>query len=144
HRYGGAVAFGIPGALMFVATVIFWLGRKRYVLVPPTPPDPDSFLRVSWTALNAGFGGQVLGLLGIVVALASMSAVLFIPSVGFTISFCSAMVALIALGGAGVWLQLDRVRGSHTAEAVEGVRAVLRVLLLFFLVTPFWSLFDQK
>jgi proton-dependent oligopeptide transporter, POT family len=27
---------------------------------------------------------------------------------------------------------------------VEGARAVLRLLVLFFLVTPFWSLFDQK
>jgi POT family proton-dependent oligopeptide transporter len=27
---------------------------------------------------------------------------------------------------------------------VDGVRAVLRVLVLFSLVTPFWSLFDQK
>ena len=32
----------------------------------------------------------------------------------------------------------------HADEAVEGVRAVLRVLVLFALVTPFWSLFDQK
>jgi POT family proton-dependent oligopeptide transporter len=26
-KFGGAVAFGIPGALMFVATLILWLGR---------------------------------------------------------------------------------------------------------------------
>ena len=32
----------------------------------------------------------------------------------------------------------------HPAEAIAGVRAVLRVLVLFALVTPFWSLFDQK
>ena len=27
---------------------------------------------------------------------------------------------------------------------MEGVRAVLRILIVFALVTPFWSLFDQK
>jgi POT family proton-dependent oligopeptide transporter len=43
-----------------------------------------------------------------------------------------------------VWLQLQRALGRHPNEAVEGVRSVLRVLVLFFLVTPFWSLFDQK
>ena len=32
----------------------------------------------------------------------------------------------------------------HPEEAIAGVRAVLRVLVLFALVTPFWSLFDQK
>jgi len=60
------------------------------------------------------------------------------------IAACLALVAIIALGGLGVWLQLDAIRDQHPAEAVEGVRAVLRVLVLFALVTPFWSLFDQK
>jgi POT family proton-dependent oligopeptide transporter len=32
----------------------------------------------------------------------------------------------------------------HPDEAVDGVRAVLRVLIIFALITPFWSLFDQK
>jgi POT family proton-dependent oligopeptide transporter len=41
-------------------------------------------------------------------------------------------------------MQLDRARGAHPDEAVEGVRAVLRILIVFALVTPFWSLFDQK
>lgn len=34
HRYGASVAFGIPGLLMFVATGIFWLGRKKFIAVP--------------------------------------------------------------------------------------------------------------
>ena len=41
-------------------------------------------------------------------------------------------------------MQLERARGKHPDEAVDGVRAVLRVLIVFALVTPFWSLFDQK
>ena len=41
-------------------------------------------------------------------------------------------------------MQLERARGTHPDEAVDGVRAVLRILVLFALVTPFWSLFDQK
>ena len=47
RSYGPSVAFGIPGALMFIATVIFWIGRKQYVMVPPAPPNPHSFLNVS-------------------------------------------------------------------------------------------------
>ena len=42
---GPRVAFGIPGALMFIATVILWAGRKQYVMVPPAPPNPHSFLQ---------------------------------------------------------------------------------------------------
>ncbi|HEX8820079.1 MAG TPA: POT family MFS transporter [Archangium sp.] len=49
---GPAVAFGIPGLLMFVATIIFWAGRRHYVVVPPTGPNPHSFLKVIFSALS--------------------------------------------------------------------------------------------
>ncbi|BAE68987.1 conserved hypothetical protein [Xanthomonas oryzae pv. oryzae MAFF 311018] len=39
---GPAWAFGIPGILMLVATLVFWPGRKRYVLVPLPPKDPHA------------------------------------------------------------------------------------------------------
>ncbi len=138
---GPAVAFGIPGALMFVSTVVLWSGRRRYVLVPPAPPDPHSFLRVAQTALAAGRPGLGLAAAG---AVAALVALWFIPSFGFVVCCCTALVAVIAFGGAGVALQLEGARSRHPAEAVEGVRTVLRVLVLFALVTPFWSLFDQK
>lgn len=35
-KYGASVAFGVPGILMALATLIFWLGRKKYVNVPPS------------------------------------------------------------------------------------------------------------
>jgi proton-dependent oligopeptide transporter, POT family len=50
-RYGPAVAFGVPGLLMGLALVFFVAGRKRYVYVPPTGPNPDSFVRVVATAI---------------------------------------------------------------------------------------------
>lgn len=30
------VAFGIPGVFMFLATIVFWLGRRRYAHIPPS------------------------------------------------------------------------------------------------------------
>ena len=36
NRYGPKVAFGLPGVAMFIATAIFWLGRKKFVHIPPT------------------------------------------------------------------------------------------------------------
>jgi POT family proton-dependent oligopeptide transporter len=33
--YGSTVAFGLPGVLMLMATLIFWAGRYRFVHVPP-------------------------------------------------------------------------------------------------------------
>ena len=50
---------------------------------------------------------------------------------------------LAGIGG-GTWWQLERARGAHPDAAVDGVRAVLKVLVVFALITPFFSLFDQK
>jgi POT family proton-dependent oligopeptide transporter len=97
--FGPAVAFGIPGALMAVATLIFWLGRRHYVDVPPTGKNPHSFLRVIGSALRNR-------------------------------------------GASGHWL--DGARKDHPESAVEGARAVFRVLTIFAPVPFFWMLFDQK
>jgi POT family proton-dependent oligopeptide transporter len=141
-RYlGPAFAFGVPGVLMFVSTVILWLGRKRYVMLPPTPPNPHSFLRVSRDAIGAGPAGMAFAGFGVLMAIVAF---VFVPTLGFVISACLALVAVIAFGGLGVRLQLGAIRGKHPEDAINGVRSVLRVLVLFALVTPFWSLFDQK
>ncbi|MBP6078041.1 MAG: MFS transporter [Xanthomonadales bacterium] len=146
REYGPGVAFGVPGVLMVIATFFFWLGRRKYVHVAPAPRDPDAFLNVSLTALKSKRAGEsnpgsLLGWLGIALALASF---FFIGQIGFVSAFCLAIVFVIALGGIGTSLQLERARGLHPDEAVDGVRAVLRILIVFALTTPFWSLFDQK
>jgi proton-dependent oligopeptide transporter, POT family len=33
---GPAIAFGVPGVLMVLATFVFWLGRKKFVHIPPS------------------------------------------------------------------------------------------------------------
>lgn len=146
RNYGPAVAFGIPGILMFIATFIFWLGRKQYVNVPPTSSDPNSFLHVARTALLAQAPGK--GRPGLTVAaiggVLAIGALFLIPQLGFVICACMALGLVIAFGGIGTSMQLERARGLHPDAAVDGVRAVLRILIVFALTTPFWSLFDQK
>ncbi len=91
--YGPSVAFGLPGVLMLIATVIFWAGRKWYVVVPPTGPNPDSFWAILWSARKGG---------------------------------------------------LEGAKSKHPAGAVDAVRAVLKVLVVFIPIPVFWALFDQK
>lgn len=141
RQLGPAIAFGVPGLLMFISTVILWSGRKRYIMVPPAPANPHSFLKVCRTALASGRPGLILAGLGAAAVLAALAAA---PQIGTVIALCTALVAFLAFTGVGVWIQLEGARGHHPDEAVEGVRSVLRVLVLFFLITPFWSLFDQK
>lgn len=50
--YGASVAFGVPGVLMGIATLIFWLGRRKYVKVPPSGFKKENFLAVNFYALT--------------------------------------------------------------------------------------------
>src|SRR6186713_2015595 len=73
RHLGPAVAFGVPGVLMFVSTAILWAGRKQYVMIPPAPPDPHSFLRVSRDAIASDLRGQVLGVMAVASAIGSFA-----------------------------------------------------------------------
>ncbi len=35
EHYGPSWAFGIPGILMAIATLIFWMGRTKFIAIPP-------------------------------------------------------------------------------------------------------------
>ena len=51
-EFGYTVAFAIPGILMGIATLVFWMGHGVYVTVPPTGKNPNSLLRVVGYALT--------------------------------------------------------------------------------------------
>ena len=145
-QLGPAIAFGIPGLLMLIATIVFWSARKNYVIVPVAPDNPHAFLKVVRSALMQAQPGQArpglaMAVSGIVLAI---GALLLIPGIGIVAGLCLALVLVLAFGGLGAWMQLERAALTHPAEAVDAVRTVLRILVMFALVTPFWSLFDQK
>ena len=98
--YGPSIAFGIPGVMMLAATIVFWMGAKKYVHVPPAPPNPDSFTRVARTALLARVdGGSRPGLyVAYVGVIGALYAFYSIPEWGFVISACTALVLLLAFG----------------------------------------------
>ncbi len=50
--YGPSIAFGIPGVLMFFATIVFWMGRHEYVHVPPTKSDGHGIFNVITSAFK--------------------------------------------------------------------------------------------
>ncbi len=155
--WGPKWAFGIPGILMGAATLVLWLGRDRYVIAEPSPADPHSFLRIAKTALlSPDEEGRRPGLtvvaLGVGLSLASLTTAggielmgsKLVPALGVVPAICLAVVALFLPIGVTLSGLLERARGHHPDEEIDGARAVLRVLVVFALVTPFWSLFDQK
>lgn len=152
--HGAAIAFGVPGVLMLIATLIFWMGRHKYAHVPPSQHDPDSFMPVVMTALRGGNSGQkgagsAIAIFGLLAAIGLLLGWALAPAwwpegLHFVPAFCLALGAILLFGGVGTALQLEHARGVHPDEAVDGVRAVLRILIIFAIVSPFWSLFDQK
>ena len=35
NRFGPHVAFGVPGVLMLIATIVFWMGKRKFVAIQP-------------------------------------------------------------------------------------------------------------
>lgn len=70
HRFGPPVAFGVPGVLMGLATMVFWMGRNRFVHIPP---GGMAFLREVFSA----DGLKALGKLFIIYVFIAMFWALF-------------------------------------------------------------------
>jgi POT family proton-dependent oligopeptide transporter len=70
HRFGPEVAFGVPGVLMALATVFFWMGRNEFVHIPP---GGMAFLK----EVFSGEGLKALGKLFIIYAFIAMFWALF-------------------------------------------------------------------
>lgn len=56
QAYGPSIAFGVPGALMFFATFVFWLGRNEFVAIPAAgwkQYKRDAFSREGWKIIGS-------------------------------------------------------------------------------------------
>src|ERR1700761_1438744 len=102
QNYGPRLAFGIPGILMALATLIFFSGRKKYVRMPPAGVNRNNFIFISFYALTH-LGQKQKG---------------------------------------QSWLDVAKV--SFDPERVDGIKAVYRVMSVFFFTLPFWIVWDQN
>jgi POT family proton-dependent oligopeptide transporter len=69
-KYGARVAFSVPAASMLLATIAFWMGRKRFV---HAPPGGIGFIKETFS----GEGIKAIGKLSIIYAFTAMFWALF-------------------------------------------------------------------
>jgi proton-dependent oligopeptide transporter, POT family len=58
-NFGASVAFGVPGVLMAIATVIFWMGRDKFVHIAPSPGGKLGILDALSSTLIFGAVGHL-------------------------------------------------------------------------------------
>lgn len=171
--FGWRIAFLVPGILMFIATIIFWLGRKEFVHVPAKPAGKLGMLdAASSTMLFLTFGSLFFTAKQPAWVIMSVSTLCLVSGFmlfnyrqrlqkddGF-LAVTTFMVRewfnnvvlrrgqLVAITSAGSGMKVF-TKTSNTAakefgdEAVEGVKAMLRIMSVFIMVSIFWALFDQ-
>ena len=189
QNWGYSWAFGIPGIFMALATLIFWLGRKKYHHVHPTQPE---FLRALLTRVFRGaaaacerFGGEsiaratntaigiaafiviapIVMLLGnwahkgaaqlatlsgaseIMASLCGLIALLLyiivLALAGLKLATATGMKGFLGVAGSMIFDSREETNARFTASEQRGVRNLARVLVVFLMIIPFWSLYDQ-
>lgn len=162
HGYGWA--FGVPGILMALATMIFWLGTKHYVRVQPARRTQTAgFIKVFFAALRHHSGTPIAPLLNLLatvglplVAIVSMTFIALSNqmtpirlAVGWGALGCVVLwyVLVLAINLTGhselpdkFWLA---ARGRYNEREISAARSVGPILFVFALIPIFWSLFDQ-
>ncbi len=171
--YGFRVAFAIPGVLMFIATWIFWMGRHKFIHIQAKPGgflgllDAASFvcflmsigslpltMQVSWSfAVAVSLASVMIGLVlfqvrqnqvrddgFLAVSLAAIQdaarrVLMRVTSFGLVPSYVG--------GSGGASAGTSNLEKQFSEEAIDGTKAVLRIMSVFLFVSIFWALFDQ-
>lgn len=134
--YGPKFAFGMPGVMMAFATLVFWLGRRKFAVVPAAMSKPGlalpAFLLVFFAVL--AFTGFVFMVSGNNILLATAT----------LIGTLSAVAALFLKTGLRDRLPPELRHWLERSLTGEGLRIVGKLAVLYLFVAFFWSLWEQS
>ncbi len=159
-----AIAFGVPGVLMALATLIFWLGTKYYTRVPTNRQlKRAGFFTVFWHAFQNSQEFKAAAVLNLFTTIGlPVLAMLLMAVLGFT-DFPHSTEQIIgwsALGCILLWYALvvglsvlrktdlpdafwAKAAPRHDEKEIASARSFTPILFMFAFVPIFWSLFDQ-
>jgi len=165
NNKGYSWAFAVPGILMGLATIIFYLGTKYYVRVPPGRETKSAgFIPVLLTAYAAQQGSRWVATLNLVVAILMPVWTMATLTVIAFANYLTPILRLLCwagLIGVGVWYLLLVVmallrklelpesfwmgaRAKYSEGEISAARSVSPIMFVFALVPVFWCLFDQS
>lgn len=146
-----AVAFGIPGILMGIATLLFYFGRNKYIRTPPSGIKKENFIAISLYAL-AHFKQKQKGssLLNVAKVKFSETAVEAVKTVWQIIAVFSVIPIFWALNdqNSSEWVlqarHLDLIFLGYTLlpEQVQSANAILVLIyipLFNYVIFPFFE-----
>lgn len=163
--WGPGWAFGIPGILMGIATVFFWMGRNKFVHVQPTPGGKLGFLDSlagSLMFMSVGslfFTGGMDTWIKLAVSSSCLVAglILFFYRQGIEHDDGFLAMTIVAIRD---FFKGEKVKdpkaGTHEShwlygtvarkfghEQADGPLSVWSIMSIFFMISVFWALFDQ-
>ncbi|HEX4872719.1 MAG TPA: hypothetical protein VFV27_10420 [Nevskiaceae bacterium] len=135
-EYGPKWAFGVPGAMMAFATLVFWMGRRKFAVVPAAMSKPGlalpAFLLVFAAVL--AFTGWVYMASGRNILVAT--ATLLGTFAAVTWLFLNTGLRKALAPELRTWLERSLTG--------EGLRIVGKLGGLYLFIAFFWSLWDQS
>jgi len=162
-------AFGVPGILMALATLVFWLGTKHYIRKPPanetrTPGFFTVFLlafrNLDKRNLSLTASAVISLLTCVILPLLAMVGMVFVAlrhdvtplvrTVGWVALTCVGLWYVLVLAASflnhselpdGFW---KGARNQVDDAAISAARSVAPILAVLAFVPPFWALFDQS
>lgn len=177
HYVGAEIAFGVPGVLMGIATIVFWMGRKKFVQQPPKPGGKlGAFDFAATVLLFSPFFALIFGYFVMWEHYEVPEYESWTELIAPVALYYLPLVAGVAVAmGLGFWLFtirqkmkeddgflavmvysfrnrlrlqpdqtfFDLARKKFGQEAGDGPPAVLRIMVVFSMVSFFWALFDQ-
>jgi POT family proton-dependent oligopeptide transporter len=132
--YGPKFAFGMPAVMMALATLVFWLGRKKFAVVPAAMKNP---------------GLSPFAFIGVFLAMLAVSAWIFTKT-----NYLFALLTVLLQLSLAVVLSLNTgLRSMLPPELIawlersftgENLRIVGRLVVLYAFIAFFWALWDQS
>lgn len=147
-HYGPVWAFGIPAVAMLIAVCFFYAGRTKYRKV--APPKGDNNKKI---ILGTAFGSLVASYI--------LFDKLWHMNVGFVLGAWALAVMVLAFVFKKAWFSkpgnfvginlyaltnggFAAAKQEYGEHAIDGIKAVWRVLSVFAFIPIFWALWDQS